>query len=158
MDNNTIEADQTWLFQARSTKVTKIFADMNMVGGCMQHRLYALKSCRSDLDALLKESDDGENSRASHWFGCKLKGVYIGRASEKLSPPNFTSGVVKIQENKHMTLTQNEKDACKRLLIEEVVDGAEQNIHVSLADRMRDRIKNGRQVYLRLTLARPIET
>ena len=156
MDNNTIEADQTWLFQARSTKVTKIFADMNMVGGCMQHRLYALKSCRSDLDALLKESEDGEHSRASHWFGCKLKGVYIGRASEKLSHPNFISGVVKIQENKHMTLTQDEKDACKRLLIEEeVVDGAEQNVHVSLADRMRDRIKKRKAGVFEADLSSP---
>ena len=55
-----------------------------------------------------------------------------------------------------MTLTQNEQDACKRLLIEEeVVDGAEQNVHVSLADRMRDRIKKRKAGVFEADLSSP---
>ena len=157
LEKNTIEADQSWLFQAWSQKLTRMFEDINMVAVSMQTKLYMLKLVCADCDALLKESKQGDSTRASAWFGSKLKGTHIGRNSTKLSHPNFITGVVKIQDNKHMTLTTEEQDACKALLVEnENGRGGEyQNQPLSLADRMKDRIKKRKAGVIEADLTSP---
>lgn len=72
------------------------FKDINAVTKSMQTRLYTVKQCCDDLDALIMESEQKRNNRHSHWHKNKLE-KYIGLNSRKLWDPHFVHGVVKIQ-------------------------------------------------------------
>lgn len=141
--NNTIQADQSWVFQSRAMKVTKMFEDINMTAVSMQTRLYPLHLVCEDCDSLLQESQEGHDITGSAWFGSKLNGTHITRDSPKITHPHFVTGVIKIQTNKHAMLTIEEKEACESLLAEDGNEGDPQptNQRLSLADKMKDRIK-----------------
>ena len=68
LDNNTIQADQSWAFQQNSVKVTKMFEDINMTAVSLQTRLYPLKNVCEDCDSLLEESEQGHENAGSAWF------------------------------------------------------------------------------------------
>ena len=68
LDNNTIQADQSWEFQKNSIKVTKMFKDINMTTVSLQTKLYPLKNVCENFNSLVEESKQGHENAASAWF------------------------------------------------------------------------------------------
>ena len=124
-----------------------MFEDINMTAVSLQTRLYPLMNVCEDCDSLLEESEQGHDNAGSAWFGCKLKGTHISRNSPKITNPHFVTGVIKIQRNRHATLTVEEKEACESLLAQDANEGGgqgqatNQQSSLSLADRMKNRIR-----------------
>eukprot|EP00171_Calliarthron_tuberculosum_P012024 IDg12024t1 len=72
---------------------------------------------------MLHEIDTNREESGSHWWGCKLRNKHI--AIDATTAPNaiFEQGVVKIQRCREAAMTVNEKNACRKLLLENVTDG-----------------------------------
>ena len=125
----------------------------------MQTHLYKLKSCRSDLDALIMQCNVGNNDENSCWYNRKLPGTYIERRSCKLPAPDFVEGIIKIQEGKVMDLTQDEKDACHKVVNNQVeenmIEESEQGEANTFASRFRDRMKKRKAGVLEKSQASP---
>ena len=157
MDDTNYEMDTSMGFRRKCEAVKQIFEDINMVAVSMQTKLYMLSQCRSDLNALLAEMDEGNISRASGWFGHKFDGTYITPDSSKLPDPSFVSGVVKIQENNQGLMSPEEKEACKDLLLEEDEQNSSQSSQPSLAQRMIERMKKRKAGVMENNLGSPFK-
>ena len=105
-------------FKRKAEKVYGTFRDITVVAVCLQTRMYQLKCVRQDLDALLAESENGHGNENSCWHQRKIPGTYIKPGSTKLPDPHFVSGVVKLQSNNILQLTQEEKEALYKLVNE----------------------------------------
>ena len=112
-------------FKKKAEKVNGTFRDINVVAVTLQTRMYKLKSVRQDLDALLAESENGHTDKNSCWYQRQITGTYIKPGSAKLPDPHFLSGVVTLQSNDILQLTQDEKDALQKLVNEEAIEGQE---------------------------------
>ena len=104
-EDSNFTMNKTAVFKKRSKKVNGTFTDINVVAYSLQTRLYKLKCVRSDLDALLAESENGHINPESCWYQQKLPGTYIKPGSGKLPDPHFVSGVIKLQNNEILQLT-----------------------------------------------------
>ena len=92
----------------------------------------------------------------SGWFQRKLPGTYIGADLSKLPDPHFVSGVIKIQMNQLVQLTEDEKVACARLVNQN--HNEEQDTEEgmpSFATRMKERLKKRKAGELESTNALP---
>ena len=143
-DNDaSIVVNRTAIFKKRAEKISGLFEDVNMVALSMQTRLQKLSVVRNDLIELLEECKAGHNNPDSDWYQRKLPGTYIKADSSKLPDPHFISGVVKIQLNQLLQLTQEEKNACERLKNDNHVEQADSNTTESstFASRMKATMK-----------------
>ena len=115
-EDGTVQLNTSAVFKRKAEKITGCFRDINVVAYSMQTRMYKLSQCRQDLDALLSEVGQGHSNAESNWYGHKLPGNYISRDSSKLPDPHFVSGIIKIQTNQLLQLTEEEKVACARVV------------------------------------------
>ena len=90
---------------------------------------------------LISEAETGKNNRESPWYKNQFGKDYIRPHSEKLSDPDFTSGVIKIQNKDESNMTQQEKEACVCLLINNTDASVAENVSDSFQDRMSKRKK-----------------
>ena len=88
---------------------------------------------------LISEAETGKNNRESTWYKISLAKDYIRPHSEKLSDPDFTSGVIKIQNKDESNMTQQEEETCIRMLINNTDASVPENVSQSYQDRMSKR-------------------
>ena len=126
-DDTSFPMNKTAVFKKKAEKVTGCFGNINVVATSLQTRLYKLKNTRADLDALLAKSENGHTNENNCWYQRQMSGTYIKPGSPKLPNPHFVSGVIKLQNNKILQLTpdEKEKDACVRLVNQDQVEGEE---------------------------------
>ena len=156
-EDSSFTMNKTPAFKKRSEKINGTFTDINVVALSLQTRLYKLKCVRSDLDALLAESENGHTDPESCWYQRKLPGTYIKPGSGKLPDPHFVSGVIKLQNNQILQLTQDEKDSLSKVVTEEQGEGEEANEgdNVSFASRFKSRMKKRKAGVLEKSQASP---
>ena len=156
-DDTNFPMNKTAAFKRKAEKLTGCFTDINVVAATLQTRMYPLKSTRADLDALLAESENGHTQENNCWYERKLSGTYIKPGSHKLPDPHFVSGVIKIQKNDILQLTQDEKDACATLAnqVQDEGEEAEQGDEVSFASRFKTKMKKRKAGVLERTKASP---
>ena len=95
-DDSNFQMNKSTIFRRTAEKVSGCFQDATVVAISMQTHLYKLKSCRTDLDALIMECNAGNDDKNSCWYNRKLPGTYIERRSCKLPDPDFVEGIIKI--------------------------------------------------------------
>ena len=156
-EDTSFPMNKTAAFKRKAEKVTGCFTDINVVAATLQTRMYKLKSTRADLDALLAESKNGHTNENNSWFERQLSGTYIKPGSHKLPDPHFVSGVIKIQNNDILQLTQDEKDACASLAnqVQDQGEEAEEGDEVSFASRFKSRMKKRKAGVMEGTKASP---
>ena len=91
--------------------------DVKFTAVSIQKRLLTLKQCRELLDMLISEAETGKKNSESLWYKNQFVKDYISTHSEKLSDPDLTSGVIKIQNMDGSNMNQQEEEDCVRLLI-----------------------------------------
>ena len=82
--------------------------DVKFTAVSLQKRLLTLKEFCELLGMLISEAETGKNYREFLWYENKFGKDYIRPHSEKLSDPDFTSGVIKIQNKDESNMTQQE--------------------------------------------------
>ena len=84
----------------------------------------------------ISEAETGKNNRESPWYKNQFGKDHICPHSEKLPDPDFTSGVIKIQNKDDSNMTQREEEACVCLLINYTDAYVAENISECFQDRM----------------------
>ena len=90
---------------------------------------------------LISEAETGKNNREQPWYKNQFGKDCICPHSEKLSDPDFTSGVIKIKNKDESNMTQQEEEACVRLLINNTDASVDDNVSEYFQDRMSKRKK-----------------
>ena len=67
------------------------------------------------MDHLIDSVQENYDDDSSDFYQCLLGTDHIGANSSKLKSPDFTSGVIKIQNGEHSSMTQSEHRACTAL-------------------------------------------
>ena len=149
--------NKTAAFKKKAEKVNGCFVDVNVVMISLQIHFYKLKEVRADLDALLAESAGGHGNENSCWYKRKISGAYIQPGSSKLPAPHFVSGVIKIQNNEILQLTQDEKEACQKLVNQDQHQGeeGEEGEEASFVSRFKLRMKKRKAGVLETSKSNP---
>ena len=107
----------------------------------MQTRNLTLAKCHDSLNMLMQDLEDGCDNRNSKMFRCLLGTKYISKDADILKNVEFESGICHIQNGSTELMTENEKTACARLLLETDDDLSESsdNEEVPYEKRLRRR-------------------
>ena len=140
-EDANIPIDYSLPFKKKAIKCAKIMDDVKFTAVSLQKILLTLKECRELLDMLISEAKNGKNNRESPWYKNQFGKDYVRPRSEKLSGPDFTSGIIKIQNKDESNMTQQEEESCINLLINNNGASVAENVSKSFQDRMSKRKK-----------------
>ena len=88
---------------------------------------------------LISEAETGKNNKESPWYKNQFGKDYIRPHSENISDPDFTFGVIKIQNKDESNMTQQEEESCVCFLINNTYASVSENVSESFQDRMPKR-------------------
>ena len=78
-----------------------------------------LAQCRDSLNMLMQHVKEGRHNSHSEMYHCTLGTKYIAEDTEILKKADFEMGVCKIQNGATELMTEEEKQACQKLLLVE---------------------------------------
>ena len=85
----------------------------------MQRRKVMLAQCRDSLNILMQDVEEGRHDSNSEMYCCSLGTKYIAKDAEILKNADFETGVCKIQNGVTELMTEEETQACQKLLLVE---------------------------------------
>jgi len=117
----TLSIVQTNDLYTRADRFANMLQQVNQVTIELQNRKNTLSDCRFALDTLIESVELYKNNVSSPLYMCSLGTKYIDTEADISLNPVFESGVVKIQRNEFNLMTDAEKDACSKLILERSV-------------------------------------
>ena len=116
-ENSDLQMNRTVPFRNKVSRYCEYMQQINLSTKYMQTRKLTLAQCRESLNMLMQDVDEGRNDRNSVMYRCPLGKDYISEDAELLRDPAFESGVCKIQNRTTELMTDEEKEACEKLLV-----------------------------------------
>lgn len=113
-----IRVSSSEIFKSRVEKYCNQLQEIQTVTEELQKNGATVSDCRIAVDELITCVSELKEDESSKFFGCKLGENYIGSNSHLVPDPHFESGVFKLQQGLSNNLTENEREACKKLEIQ----------------------------------------
>ena len=124
-ENSDLQINRTTQFKNKVTRYCDYMTQINYSTTYMQTRKLTLAQCHDSLNMLMQDVEEGRDDRNSKMFWCPLGTKYISEDADILKNVEFESGVCHIQNGSTELMTENEKTACARLLLETDDDSSE---------------------------------
>ena len=91
---------------------------MNAVSIELQKEHLSLSECRLAVDSLLECVKNGRDIVGNPFYRTEFTGCYVYNNARLSTDEHFESGVVKIQRGAPHSLTDEERESCKGLLVQ----------------------------------------
>ena len=139
-ENSDLQINSTAQFRNKVTRYCGHMEQINYSTKYMQTRKLTLCQCRDSLNMLMQDVEEGRDNKNSVMFRCLLGNKYISEHANILKDPDFELGVCKIQEGLTDTMTEEEKTACEKLLLERDEESGESSEEeLAYEERLRRR-------------------